>query len=129
MWSPIRARSSRPKPISDPIADAISTPPMSARSAAAASKPRFFSSPRCSRKPEPAASGSFEEPPMAKDKSAPLTVKTFADHHVITRPNPLRRVLRRADEKDLDDPVARAEQALAGLSGEFSEWMTIECER
>ena len=28
-----------------------------------------------------------------------------------------------------DDPVARAEQALAQLSGEFAGWMHSECER
>jgi chemotaxis protein histidine kinase CheA len=66
---------------------------------------------------------------MAKEKPAALNVQAFADHHVITQPNPLRRVLRRVDEKDLDDPVARAEKALAGLSGEFKDWMTIECDR
>jgi chemotaxis protein histidine kinase CheA len=66
---------------------------------------------------------------MAKEKPAALNVQAFADHHVITQPNPLRRVLRRVDEKELDDPVARAEQALAGLSGEFKDWMGIECER
>jgi chemotaxis protein histidine kinase CheA len=66
---------------------------------------------------------------MAKEKPAALNVEAFADHHVITQPNPLRRVLRRVDEKDLDDPVARAEQALAGLSGEFNDWMAIECDR
>jgi chemotaxis protein histidine kinase CheA len=66
---------------------------------------------------------------MAKEKPAPLNVQAFADHHVITQPNPLRRVLRRVDEKDLDDPVARAEKALAGLSGEFKDWMAIECDR
>jgi chemotaxis protein histidine kinase CheA len=66
---------------------------------------------------------------MAKEKPAALNVQAFADHHVITQPNPLRRVLRRIDEKELDDPVARAEQALAGLSGEFKDWMAIECER
>jgi chemotaxis protein histidine kinase CheA len=66
---------------------------------------------------------------MAKEKPAPLNVQAFADHHVITQPNPLRRVLRRVDEKELDDPVARAEKALAGLSGEFKDWMGIECER
>ena len=52
---------------------------------------------------------------MSKDKPAAIEVKAFADHHVITQPNPLRRVLRRVPDKDLDDPVARAEQALAGL--------------
>jgi chemotaxis protein histidine kinase CheA len=65
---------------------------------------------------------------MAKEKPAALNVQAFADHHVITQPNPLRRVLRRV-EKDLEDPVARAEQALAGLSGEFKGWMAIECDR
>ena len=66
---------------------------------------------------------------MAKEKPPALNVQAFADHHVITQPNPLRRVMRRADEQDSDDPVARAEQALAGLSGEFNDWMRIECER
>ncbi len=66
---------------------------------------------------------------MAKQKPPALQVKTFADHHVITQPNPLRRVIRHVDEKDLDDPVARAEKALAGLSGEFQKWMSIECDR
>src|SRR5882757_7414398 len=66
---------------------------------------------------------------MAKDKPAALEVKSFADHHVITQPNPLRRVLRRVPESDLDDPVGRAEKALAGLSGEFKSWMAIEADR
>ncbi|TMK50338.1 MAG: Hpt domain-containing protein, partial [Alphaproteobacteria bacterium] len=60
---------------------------------------------------------------MAKDNPpAALQIKAFADHHVITQPNPLRKVLRRVPESDLDDPVARAEKALAGLSGEFKNW-------
>jgi HPt (histidine-containing phosphotransfer) domain-containing protein len=66
---------------------------------------------------------------MAKDKPAQIQVKSFATHHVITQPNPLRKVLRRVDEKDPDDPVARAEQALAGLSGEFKDWMLVEADR
>jgi HPt (histidine-containing phosphotransfer) domain-containing protein len=66
---------------------------------------------------------------MAKEKPPALRVKTFATHHVITQPNPLRRVIRRVDERDLDDPVGRAEKALAGLSGEFQEWMSVECDR
>jgi HPt (histidine-containing phosphotransfer) domain-containing protein len=64
---------------------------------------------------------------MAKDKS--IQVETFTDHHVITQPNPLRKVLRRVAGDDLDDPVARAEKALAGLSGEFKNWMVIETSR
>jgi HPt (histidine-containing phosphotransfer) domain-containing protein len=67
---------------------------------------------------------------MAKDKPpAPLQIKTFADHHVITQPNPLRKVLLRVPESDLDDPVGRAEKALAGLSGEFKSWMRVEADR
>ena len=66
---------------------------------------------------------------MAKEKPAEIKVKTFADHYVITQPNPLRKVLRRVDERDLDDPVARAEAALAGLAGEFKDWMQVEAGR
>ena len=66
---------------------------------------------------------------MSKEKPGTLQIETFADHHVITQPNPLRKVLRRVAEKDLDDPVARAEKALAGLAGEFRNWMGIETER
>lgn len=66
---------------------------------------------------------------MAKEKPGTLQVKSFADHHVITQPNPLRNVLLRVPESDLDDPVARAEKALADLSGEFKNWMTIEADR
>jgi HPt (histidine-containing phosphotransfer) domain-containing protein len=62
-------------------------------------------------------------------KSETLQIKSFADHHVITQPNPLRKVLLRVPESDLDDPVARAEKALAELSGEFKNWMTIEADR
>ncbi|MBU6457076.1 MAG: Hpt domain-containing protein [Bradyrhizobium sp.] len=66
---------------------------------------------------------------MAKQNPPALQIETFADHHVITQPNPLRKVLRRAAEKDLDDPVARAEKALAALSGEFKNWMAVESKR
>jgi HPt (histidine-containing phosphotransfer) domain-containing protein len=66
---------------------------------------------------------------MAKDKPGTIQVKSFADHHVITQPNPLRKVLLRVPESDLDDPVGRAEKALAALSGEFKNWMAIEADR
>jgi chemotaxis protein histidine kinase CheA len=66
---------------------------------------------------------------MAKPKPADIIVKIFASHKVITQPNPLRKVLRRVDENDPDDPVARAEKALAGLSGEFQHWMLAEADR
>src|ERR1700680_4032883 len=66
---------------------------------------------------------------MAKDKPGSIEVKSFADHKVITQPNPLRKVLRRVAHKDLGDTVGRAEKALAGLSGEFKNWMSVEADR
>lgn len=66
---------------------------------------------------------------MAKNSAKDIEVKAFATHHVITQPNPLRKVLRRVEDKDMDDPIGRAEQALAGLSGEFKSWMTTEVNR
>lgn len=66
---------------------------------------------------------------MAKQKAPAIEVKTYANHHVITQPNPLKKVLRPVDDQDLDDPVARAEAALADLSGEFKSWMVTEAER
>jgi HPt (histidine-containing phosphotransfer) domain-containing protein len=66
---------------------------------------------------------------MAKNSAKDIEVKAFATHHVITQPNPLRKVLRRVEEKDMDDPVGRAEKALAGLSGEFKDWMATEVSR
>jgi chemotaxis protein histidine kinase CheA len=66
---------------------------------------------------------------MAKEKPKAVQIETFADHHVITQPNPLRKVLRRVGDSHLDDPIARAEKALAGLSGEFKNWMTVEADR
>jgi len=66
---------------------------------------------------------------MAKDKPGTLEIQRFTDHQVITQPNPLRNVLRRVAQEDLDDPVARAEKALAGLSSEFTNWMSVETDR
>ena len=66
---------------------------------------------------------------MAKEKPPALDVKTYPSHHVITQPNPLRKVLRKVRAQDLDDPIARAEKALADLSGEFKTWMLVEADR
>ncbi len=66
---------------------------------------------------------------MAKPKPGDIEVQTFATHHVITQPNPLRRAMRRVPDDDKDDPVARAEKALEGLSGEFKTWMAVEADR
>jgi HPt (histidine-containing phosphotransfer) domain-containing protein len=49
---------------------------------------------------------------------------------MITPHNPLRGAVRQVAPGDAeDDPVARAEEALASLSSEFSSWMDSECER
>jgi HPt (histidine-containing phosphotransfer) domain-containing protein len=65
---------------------------------------------------------------MAKKKDDAPTVTTYADHEVITPPHRLRHVVSAAGKDDMD-PVARAEQALAKLSPEFSVWMDTECTR
>jgi HPt (histidine-containing phosphotransfer) domain-containing protein len=56
------------------------------------------------------------------------SIATYADHEVITPPHELRKVVAPAGGAG-DDPVARAEAALAELSSEFSGWMQAECER
>jgi hypothetical protein len=64
---------------------------------------------------------------MSQAKPPKPSVTTYADHEVITPPNSLRAKVSRV--KDAADPVARAEAALAQLSGEFSTWMDEECEQ
>jgi HPt (histidine-containing phosphotransfer) domain-containing protein len=67
---------------------------------------------------------------MAHDISSKPSVTTYGDHEVITPANKLRvavSVVKRDDPED--DPVARAEAALAELGGEFAHWMHIECDR
>ena len=64
---------------------------------------------------------------MAKDKKDKPSVATFGDYEMITPPNRLRMAV--SQGADAGDPVARAEEALAELSGEFSSWMDSECER
>ncbi|WP_022723954.1 Hpt domain-containing protein [Rhodopseudomonas sp. B29] len=63
------------------------------------------------------------------NKRSDLIVETHADHQVITQPNPLRAAVRRVETSEGDDPIGRAEAALAGLAGEFSSWMHEECDR
>jgi HPt (histidine-containing phosphotransfer) domain-containing protein len=65
---------------------------------------------------------------MASRKDLEPSVATYADHEVITPPHRLRRAVSNATESD-DDPVARADAALAQLSSEFGVWMHDECER
>lgn len=65
---------------------------------------------------------------MAQRKNDSPSVATYADHEVITPPSDLRKATAPATDSD-DDPVARAEAALAELSSEFANWMQMECER
>jgi chemotaxis protein histidine kinase CheA len=58
-----------------------------------------------------------------------VAVSTFADHEVIVPPNKLKKAVVKYRGPGIDDPVSRAEQALADLSSEFSQWMEIECRR
>jgi HPt (histidine-containing phosphotransfer) domain-containing protein len=66
--------------------------------------------------------------PMAPPKNT-AAVATYADHEVITPQNKLRKAVSDKPFDPDDDPVARAEKALAELSTEFSSWMDSECER
>ena len=57
-------------------------------------------------------------------------VATYGDHEVITPEHKLRKAIKtKSSQPEDDDPVARAEKALAELSGEFTSWMDSECER
>jgi chemotaxis protein histidine kinase CheA len=67
---------------------------------------------------------------MSQAKPGKPSIATYADHEVITPPNRLRGAVSTVKTRTpADDPVARAEQALSQLSGEFSAWMDEECER
>jgi chemotaxis protein histidine kinase CheA len=67
---------------------------------------------------------------MSRDAAGKPSVATFADHEVISPPNKLRRAASIVETVDPnDDPVARAEAALAELSSTFSNWMEEEVER
>jgi chemotaxis protein histidine kinase CheA len=68
---------------------------------------------------------------MPKNKEMKPSVATFGDYEMITPANPLRMAVSEVagtPGKD-DDPVARAEAALADLSSEFTAWMDSESER
>jgi chemotaxis protein histidine kinase CheA len=64
---------------------------------------------------------------MAPNRPEKPRVTIFPDHEVITPPDKLKHAVTQA--VDGDDPVARAEAALAGLSSEFPGWMDDECEQ
>ena len=57
-------------------------------------------------------------------------VATYGDHEVITLENKLRHTISTdPPAPGEEDPVTRAEKALADLSGEFAGWMESECAR
>ncbi len=65
--------------------------------------------------------------PTPKEKPA---VTTYGDYEVIVPPHPLRKAAALVDPAaPEDDPVVRAEEALAQLEPEFAGWMDMECER
>lgn len=64
---------------------------------------------------------------MKRGKPERPTITAYADHEVITPPNRLRKAW--GNTAPADDPVARAEQALAKIAGEFTGWMETECKR
>jgi HPt (histidine-containing phosphotransfer) domain-containing protein len=66
---------------------------------------------------------------MAPRKNT-AAVATYGDHEVITPENKLRKAISaKPPMPGEEDPVLRAEKALAELSGEFAAWMDSECER
>jgi HPt (histidine-containing phosphotransfer) domain-containing protein len=65
---------------------------------------------------------------MASSKNT-AAVATYGDHEVIVPENKLRKAVSRQPLDPSEDPIARAEQALAELSGVFNGWMESECER
>jgi HPt (histidine-containing phosphotransfer) domain-containing protein len=66
---------------------------------------------------------------MAARKSK-ASVMTYGDHEVIVPDENLRSAVLKGDPlPGEEDPVSRAEKALASLSSEFGAWMDAECER
>ncbi|MFZ5692792.1 MAG: Hpt domain-containing protein [Pseudomonadota bacterium] len=55
-------------------------------------------------------------------------VQVFDDHEIITPVNRLEKAVMKVVVPG-DDQLARAEAAVAQLSGEFAGWMTAECDR
>lgn len=68
---------------------------------------------------------------MARRKNKhTVAIATYGDHEVITLENKLRHTIStEPPPPEEEDPVARAEKALADLSGEFTGWMESECAR
>jgi len=68
--------------------------------------------------------------PKARRANDAIAIVTYGDHEVITPENRLRgAVSTNTTGEPHDDPVARAEKALAELSCEFGSWMDSGCDR
>ena len=64
---------------------------------------------------------------MSRPKDTAAVV-TYGDHEVIMPENKLQSaVSQETPNQDGEDPVTRAEKALAKLSPEFANWMEFEC--
>ncbi len=66
---------------------------------------------------------------MSTAKPAKPDVITYGDHEIITPDTRNFRKMLRPAKPGEDDPVSRAEAALAAISGDFANWMLVECER
>jgi HPt (histidine-containing phosphotransfer) domain-containing protein len=66
---------------------------------------------------------------MASSKQEKPSVTTFGDHEIITPDTSKLRETVLPAASDEPDPLARAEKALAEMAGEFSAWMSDECDR
>jgi HPt (histidine-containing phosphotransfer) domain-containing protein len=62
-------------------------------------------------------------------KTEKPVVTTYGNYEMIVPSNPLRKVVSETPLDPEDDPVARAEKALAELAPQFAKWMDEECER
>jgi len=66
---------------------------------------------------------------MASGRPSKPDVVTYGDYEMITPDNSKLRKLLRPALPGEPDPVARAEEALAAISGDFPDWMHDECAR
>src|SRR5882757_5569118 len=66
---------------------------------------------------------------MASGKRPKADTVTYGDYEIITPDTAKLRKTVRAALPGEPDPVERAEAALAAISGDFSNWMQVECAR
>ena len=66
---------------------------------------------------------------MASGRASKPDVVTYGDHEKITPDTAKLRKMVRTAVAGEEDPIARAEAALAAISGDFANWMQDECTR